>query len=95
MAQRMKVIRPKLLKDETFEVVVDNEQVKIYMEKMAPKVEEHMRSHLHNRRIRMTVRIAAPTENTRVTSKPQQLQIMAKRNPALQKLKDEFGLELV
>ena len=95
MAQRMKVIRPKLLKDETFEVVVDNEQVKIYMEKMAPKVEEHMRSHLHNRRIRMTVRIADPTENTRVTSKPQQLQIMAKRNPALQKLKDEFGLELV
>ncbi len=95
MAQRMKVIRPKLQKDAAFEVVVDNEQVKIYMEQMAPRIVQYMRNELHNRRIAMTVRIAAPTETVRITSKPQQLQAMAQRNPALQKLKDEFGLELV
>ena len=38
MAQRMKVTRPKLLKDENFEVVVDNEQVKIYMEQMKRRI---------------------------------------------------------
>ena len=77
-----------------FEVVVENEQVKTYMEKMAPRVEKHMRQQLHNRQIAMTVRIAAPTDTPRVTSKPQQLQAMAQRNPALLKLKETFGLEL-
>ena len=94
MAQRMKVIRPKLLKEAVFEVVVENEQVKTYMEKMAPRVEKHMRQQLHNRQIAMTVRIAEPTDTPRVTSKPQQLQAMAQRNPALLKLKETFGLEL-
>ena len=42
----------------------------------------------------MTVRIAEPTDRPRVTSKPQQLQAMAQRNPALLKLKETFGLEL-
>ena len=95
MAQRMKVIRPKLLKDTIFEVMVENEQVKVYMEKMAPRVERHMRENLHNRHITMTVRIAEPSETHRITSKPQQYQAMSQRNPALQKLKETFGLELV
>lgn len=94
MAQRMKVIRPKLIKDATFEVLVDNEQVKYYMEQMARSIETHMREQLHNRNIVMTVRIADPTEVVRITSKPQQFQAMSSRNPALLKLKETFGLEL-
>ena len=38
----MKVIQPKLLKDATFEVLVDNEQVKFYMEQIARRIETHM-----------------------------------------------------
>ena len=94
IAQRMKVIQPKLQKDATFEVLVDNEQVKFYMEQIARRIETHMRKQLHNRNITMTVRVAEPTEVTRITSKPQQYQAMSKRNPALQKLKETFGLEL-
>lgn len=93
-AQRMKLMRPKLLKDETFEVVVDNEQVKLYMERIAPRVESHLRKQLHNRKIAMTVRIAEQTDATRIYSKPQQLQAMTQKNPALQKLTEVFGLEL-
>lgn len=94
IAQRMKVIQPKLQKDATFEVLVDNEQVKFYMEQIARRIETHMRKQLHNRNITMTVRVAEPSEVTRITSKPQQYQAMSKRNPALQKLKETFGLEL-
>ncbi|MCD8318605.1 MAG: DNA polymerase III subunit gamma/tau [Paraprevotella sp.] len=94
MAQRMKVIRPKLLKEEQFEVVVENEQVKHYMEQIAPRVEKHMRKSLHNRNISMTVRIAESTEIVHITSKPQQYQAMSQKNPSLQKLKETFGLEL-
>ena len=93
-AQRMKLMRPKLLQDETFEVVVDNEQVKLYMAKIAPRIEEHLRKQLHNRKIAMNVRIAEPTDAMRIYSKPQQLQEMSRQNPALQKLTEVFGLEL-
>ncbi len=95
MAQRMKVIRPKLVKEEQFEVVVDNEHVKSYMEKMAERIVKYMREKLHNRRIDMTVRTAAPAETNRIYSKPQQYQAMSQKNPALQKLKETFGLELI
>ncbi len=94
IAQRMKVIRPRLLKDAAFEVLVDNGQVKLYMEQIARRIEAHMRKKLHNRNISMTVRVAEPTEVARITSKPQQYQVMSKRNPALQKLTETFGLEL-
>ena len=93
VAQRMKVIQPKLLKDATFEVLVDNEQVKLYMEQIARRIETHMRDRLHNRNVTMTVRVAEPTEVTRIVSKPQQFQVMAQRNPSLKKLKETFGLE--
>ena len=88
-------MRPKLLKDELFEVVVDNEQVKYYMEQMAGRIVDHMRKNLHNRKLNMSIRIAAPSENKHIYSKPQQYQVMSQKNPALQKLKEAFGLELV
>lgn len=94
MAQRMKIMQPKLIKDNTFEVVVDNEQVKIYMTEMSERIVNHMRHQLHNRKITMEVRIADPKEVARTYSKPQQFINMSKRNPALLKLKDEFDLEL-
>ncbi len=94
MAQRMKIIRPKLLDDATFEVLVDNEQVKIYMENIARRVEVFMRKQLHNKNISMKVRIAQPEEVTHIISKPQQYQAMLKQNPALKKLTETFGLEL-
>ena len=94
MAQRMKIMQPKLLKDETFEIIVDNEQVKIYMSNMAPRIEAHMRKQLHNRKITMQVRVADPKETGRIYSKPEQFVAMCKKNPALLRLKNEFQLEL-
>ena len=94
MAQRMKIMQPKVIKDEHFEVVVDNEQVKVYMMQIAPRIVAHMQKQLHDRKIQMSVRIAAPNETHRIYSKPEQFQAMSKKNPALLKLKETFGLEL-
>lgn len=94
MAQRMKIMQPKLIKDEHFEVVVDNEQVRVYMMQIAPRIVAHMQKQLHNRKIQMSVRIAEPNETHRIYSKPEQFKAMSKKNPALLKLKDAFGLEL-
>lgn len=94
MARRMKILQPKLKQNEEFEVVVDNEQVKTYMMQMAPRIEQHMRTQLHNRRITMKVRVAASNEVTRIYSKPELFQMMLRKSPDLQKLREMLDLEL-
>ena len=94
-AGRMMNMSPKLLDDQTtFEVAVDNEMVQKYMLQLAPQIENHLREQLHNRKIKMTVRISAADENIRAYSHVERFQMMSKKNPNLLKLKEEFGLEL-
>ncbi len=94
-AGRMMNMSPKLLDDQTtFEVAVDNEMVQKYMQQLAPQIENHLREQLHNRKIRMTVRVSAAEENIRAYSHVERFQMMSKKNPNLLKLKEEFGLEL-
>lgn len=94
-AGRMMNMQPRLLQDQhTFEVVVDNEMVQKYMEQLAPKIVEHLCRQLHNRTIRMTVRVSKENENVRAYSHVERFQMMSKKNPKLLKLKEEFGLEL-
>ncbi len=93
-AGRMKNMRPKLLNDTTFEVVVDNELVNKKMQSMASIIVQHMRTQLHNSKIEMTVRIVAPNEAKRAYGIVEQYQIMSTKNPVLQKFKETFNLEL-
>lgn len=94
-AARMMNIAPHLLADkETFEVVVDNGMVEKYMKNLAPQIENHLRQQLHNRKIKMTVRVSQKNENVRAYSHLERFNMMSKKNPDLLKLKEEFGLEL-
>ena len=88
---RMMNMHPHLLNDTTFEVTVDNDMVEKYM---VPSVQNHLRERLHNRKITMTVRVSAPTENIRAYSHVERFQMMSKKNPNLLKLKEALGLEL-
>lgn len=93
-AGRMKNMHPVQLKDQTsFEVVVDNEMVQKNMLRLAPQIEDYLRRQLHNRKIRMKVRISESNENVRAYSHLEKFQMMSKKNPKLLRLKDEFGLE--
>ena len=57
-AARMRNIHPHLLEDGvTFEVVVDNEMVQKYMTNLGAGIEAHLRNKLHNRKIKMKVRV--------------------------------------
>lgn len=94
-AGRMMNMQPQLLKDGvTFEVAVDNDIVQKYMQQLAPHIETHLRTQLHNRKIRMTVRVSAPNENIRAYSHVERFQMMSQENPKLLKLKEALGLEL-
>lgn len=94
MAGRMKNMRPKLLDDHTFEVVVENELVGKSMQTMSQRIVTHMRTQLHNSKIAMTVRVMQESDVKRAYGRVDQFKMMSQKNPALLKLKEIFGLEL-
>ena len=92
---RMMNIHPHLLDDQcTFEIVVDNEMVEKDMERLAPHVVAHLQKQLHNRTIKMQVRVSEGSENQRAYSHVERFQMMSQKNPSLMKLKEVLGLEL-
>ena len=93
-AGRMKTMSPHLLDDNTtFEIVVDNEIVKKYMEDIMPKVRSYLCAQLHNSKVSMTVRVSNPQEVVKAYNRVEQYQMMNQKNPQLQHLREEFGLE--
>ena len=64
------------------------------MMKLSPQIEAYLREQLHNRKIKMTVRISAANENIKAFSHVERFQMMSKKNPSLLKLKEVLGLEL-
>lgn len=94
MAGRMKNMRPKLLDDHAFEVVVENELVGKSMQSMSQRIVAHMRTQLHNSKITMVVRVMQESDVKRAYGRVDQFKMMSQKNPALLKLKEIFGLEL-
>lgn len=94
LAGRMRGIRPKMVNDTTFEVVVDNEIVAGEFNAMIPLIQDYMRSHLKNRKVTMSVRVSEPGEKVRAYSRVERFQVMAQKNHSLIELKEKFGLEL-
>lgn len=92
-AMRMQHMRPVMLDATTFEAVTDNEFVAKEFIASTPSIEAHLRKQLRNSKVKMTVRVSAPMEIKRAITKGEKFQLMAQKNEALLKLKDEFGLE--
>ncbi len=93
-AQRMKTMTFSKLADAIVEVAVDNEWVESSMRAIAPRIEQHLRTSLHNKQITLRFKVTQQTERKRAYSRVEQFQLMAEKNPALQKLKERFDLEL-
>lgn len=94
IAMRMQNMRATLLNDTTFEVMLDNEMIAKEFTMLIPELQTYLRVRLKNRKVTMTVRVSAPTENVRAYSRVEKFQMMAQKNNALLQLKEEFGLEL-
>ena len=87
-------MKPTLIDDACFEVVVNNDMVQHYMLEYVPRLEAYLRKNLHNRKIRMKVRVRADDENRRAYSHVERFQVMSEKNPDLLGLKNAFGLDL-
>ena len=91
---RMMNITPKPLNDTAYEILVDNEMVGKYMNKLLPDVLKYIREQLHNRQVVLTVRVSEAHEVVRAYNQAEKFQLMSKRNPKLLKLAQKFNLTL-
>ena len=93
-AMRMKSATLNRIDEVTFEMVVDNAIIERDFITLKPFIESYLRKQLDNGGVTMEVRVIEPEENKRPFSRMEKFQMMADKNKALYKLRDEFDLEL-
>lgn len=85
---------PKMVSDKVFEVEVNTEMNKNYLEEMDTRIMTFLRNKLGNDDISMIIRISESVAVTKPMTSREIFDEMVKQNPSLQKLSDEFDLEL-
>ncbi|MPN47362.1 hypothetical protein SDC9_194964 [bioreactor metagenome] len=83
-----------MLNDVVFEVEVNTELNKQYLTDNSLSILSHLRETLQNGEITMTIRIAEDNVIKKPLTSREIFDEMVQQNPSLQKLSDEFGLEL-
>lgn len=84
---------PQLLNQTTFEVVVNNPMQEQRLKEHSLDILTTLRENLRNTQIVMQVRVTEDNEKKLAYTNPEKYRLMVEQNPAIQKLKDEFGLE--
>ncbi|MDR0421641.1 MAG: DNA polymerase III subunit gamma/tau, partial [Proteiniphilum sp.] len=90
----MTLYQPKMLNDTLFEVEVNTELNKQYLTDHSIALLSFLREKLENGDITMTIRIAEGNAVKKPLTSHEIFNEMVQQNPSLQKLSDEFGLEL-
>ncbi len=94
LQKTMLLSKPKLINESTFIVTVSTEINKGYVEAGSLNLMTFLRKELKNDNITMQIEISDAPVITRPVTNRELFNEMAKQNPALQKLSDEFDLEL-
>ncbi len=90
----MSLYLPKLLAETLFEVEVNTDINKQYLEDNSASILAYLREKLQNDDVTMTIKIAEGNAIKKPLTSREIFDEMVKQNPSLQKLSDEFGLEL-
>lgn len=90
----MSLYLPRMLSDVLFEVEVNTELNKQYLTDNSLAILSFLRDTLRNGDITMTIQIAKDNVIKKPLTSHEIFEEMVQQNPALQKLSDEFGLEL-
>jgi len=90
----MNLYKPQMLNESLFEVKVSTEISKQFLEDNSLRILSFLREKLGNDDITMILSIAETSDIKKPLSQREIFDAMVDENPALQKLSDEFGLEL-
>ena len=93
LAVRMRGMRVKLMDEQSFEMVVDNDYIANEYKEIRGDIQQYLRENLRNDFVEMNIRISEASENTRVLSRSERFTMMAEKNSSLYELQKEFGLE--
>ena len=94
IATRMKNMNPVITDFPNVEVIVDNDLIKKEMEDIHKSITKTLQIYLHNTKITLSIRIAERQERIKVLSRREQFELLSKKNPAVEKLRQAFDLEL-
>ncbi|MDR1810588.1 MAG: DNA polymerase III subunit gamma/tau [Prevotella sp.] len=88
-------LRPGLLDEKTFEVVVVNNQQEQKLTDFSPQIQADLQQKLRNSHVEMKIRLTEePEVKPEFCSPVERFNLMAGQNENLLRLKDEFGLEI-
>ena len=94
IAKRMQNMHLAPLEGTVYEAVVENDFVAKEFANLLPDLQNYLRKRLNNTQAELRIRVSAPNEKVRAYGRVERFQMMAQKNSALLKLKDQFGLEL-
>lgn len=94
LSLRLKNITPEITDYPNIEVVADNKSLLAEMTPIRDSIEKTLQITLHCPVLRLTLRLADEGEARRFYTKREIFDQMRQKNPALEKLRLELGLEL-
>ena len=94
IAARMKNMNPVILQMPDVEVVVPNDIIKSEVESIRKNILATLKLYLHNSAITLQLRVAKQEEKEKILTRREQFELMRKENIAIEKLREEFDLQL-
>ena len=94
IATRMKNMNPTITEFPQIEVVVDNTLIQQEMENFKGRIIKTLINSLHNESLTLEIRVAEQKNRVRLLTRREQFEALSKENPAVEKLRQEFDLEL-
>ena len=94
IATRMKNMNPVITEFPKVEVVVDNDLIKQEMEDIHKSIAKTLQIYLHNSQLSLDIRIAERQERVKILTRREQFELLSQKNPAVEKLRQAFDLEL-
>ena len=94
IATRMKNMNPVIIELPRIEVTVDNALIKQEMDDFRGRIVNTLKQSLQNAKITLDIRVAEHQDQAKILSRREQFELMSKENPAIEKLRQAFDLEL-
>ncbi len=94
IATRMKNMTPTIAGMPHVEITVDNDLIKEEMETFKNRIVKTLRSRLNNSQLSLDILVAERQEPVKILTRREQFELMSKENPAVEKLRQAFDLEL-
>ena len=94
IATRMKNMNPVITDFPNVEVIVDNDLIKQEMEDIHKSIMKTLQIYLHNDQLSLVIRIAERQGHVKPLTRREQFELLSQKNPAVEKLRQAFDLEL-